>query len=77
MSPRSFFILANVLLLVVGCETGMTTPISNAAIIAAKVECAEAGMKVQVHLRNSHAITAICVPLSVYDLPPPDVVVND
>ena len=60
------------LLLVValaGCEAGR--PLSNAHIIAAKVECEAGGMKVQVHLRNSHAVTAVCVPLSVYDMPAP------
>jgi hypothetical protein len=52
-----------------GCDAGR--PLSNAQIIAAKVECEAGGMKVQVHLRNSHAVTAVCVPLSVYDHPAP------
>jgi hypothetical protein len=49
-----------------GCDQPRTGPtITNAQIIAAKVACDEAGMKVQVHLRNSHPVSAVCVPIYV------------
>jgi hypothetical protein len=66
MTPLSVFILGLVtfstLLGLAACDGYPPVVLTNTDIVAAKVQCEEAGMKVQVHLRNSHPVSAVCVP---------------
>ena len=60
---------AAALLFASGCDETYrkmsTPPLSNVQIIAAKAQCDAAGMKVQVHLKRSYPVSAVCVPVYV------------
>ena len=66
MKTVTIFLLLVFLGALMGCdEAYINSRITNAEIVAAKLQCDEAGMKVQVHLRNSHPVSAVCVPIYI------------